>query len=144
MVAEVARQRSSRGRRLTAEGRVRAALPLWQFSQQPAQATDRLAVQLANARLADFHDGTDLPQIEFLLVVQAQQQALALGHGANGVDQALPQAVLQQLGQRVAGIVVPAAALLVNKGVFLAVAVKVFVIHQLAALDFLQQTLVGG
>lgn len=66
-------------------------------AQAGAQSHQGLAVQLADAALADAEHDADFTQVEFVLVVQAHDQLFALGQLVDTACQCLFEVVAQQI-----------------------------------------------
>src|ERR1700691_994739 len=71
------------------------------LGQLRLQAQQRLSVQLTDARFGDFEHRADLFQVQLLLVVQRQHQALALGQHLYRLDDGLAQRLVEGVGFRV-------------------------------------------
>src|SRR5690606_16867932 len=69
-------------------------------AQARAQAQHRLAVDLADPRLADRQHRADLAQVELLLVVQRQHQLLAFGQVADGAAERFAERGVLELARR--------------------------------------------
>src|SRR5438552_1823093 len=111
------------------------------LAQLDAQAGDRLAVQLANARLRDFEHGCDFLQIHVVLVVHAHHVLLALGQRLDRLDERFAHARVLQLRERVEAFV---ADMPIEVVVIAFVARHVFQIDELRAAHLAQQLLVFG
>ena len=73
------------------------------LAQARAQARNRLAVQLADARLGHAENVADLAQVELFLIVQRHDLLLALRQIFDRLDERLAHALVEQTLERLLG-----------------------------------------
>src|ERR1700728_2068845 len=132
MIAIAASSRPVMLRTSTAEPLV---VPLGQLR---LQAQQRLPMQLTDARFGDFEHRADLFQVQLLLVIQRQHQALALGQHLYRLDDGLAQRLVEGAGLGIRRAIGQA----IERG-FIAV-VGIVQAQQLAAEGVLHDALVLG